>query len=87
MKNHKSNKEILDYLVGQSTAITSTIFENTSGLYGYINGEYLDGILWVSGSDFIPTERPWYTKAVANNGNVTLIDPYKDDKTREISIA
>ena len=60
MKNHKTNKEILDYLVGQSTAITSTIFENTSGLYGYINGEYLDGILWIPGPDFIPTERPWY---------------------------
>ena len=39
LKAKKTNKEILDYLVGQSTAVTSTVFENTTGLYGYINGE------------------------------------------------
>ena len=87
LKNHKTNREILDYLVGQTTAITSTIFENTSGLYGYINGEFLDGLLWVPGPDFVATERPWYVKAVANNGNVTLIDSYLDAQTGKILMA
>ena len=87
LKNHKTNKEILDYLMVQTTAITSTVFENTSGLYGYVNGEFLDGIGWVPGPDFVPTERPWYTKAVANNGNITLIDPYLDAQTGEILMA
>ena len=86
LKNSKTNKEILDYLIGQSTAITSTVFENTTGLYGYINGEYLDGAGWIPGADYIPTERPWYTKTMENNGNVTLIDPYLDAQTGKITM-
>lgn len=86
LKNNKTNKEILDYLIGQSTAVTSTVFENTTGLYGYINGEYLDGAGWVPDADFVPTERPWYLKTMANNGNVTLIDPYLDAQTGKITM-
>ena len=86
IKNHKTNKEILDYLVGQSTAVTSTVFENTTGLYAYVNGEYLDGALWVPDEGFVPTERPWYTKTISNNENVTLIDPYLDAQTGKITM-
>ena len=81
LQNNKTNPEILDYLVGQSTAITSTVFENTTGIYGYINGEYLDGAMWIPDDDYVPTERPWYIQTIANNGNVTLIDPYLDAQT------
>ena len=84
--NHKSNAEILEYLVGQSTAVTSTVFENTTGLYGYINGEYLDGAGWVPDADFKPTERPWYKRTIQNNGEVTLIDPYLDAQTGKITM-
>ncbi|MBR1729326.1 MAG: cache domain-containing protein, partial [Selenomonadaceae bacterium] len=86
IRNNKTNKEILDYLVGQSTAVTSTVFENTTGLYAYVNGEYLDGALWVPGDDFKPTERPWYVKTMANDGNITLIDPYLDAQTEKITM-
>ena len=86
LKNNRTNKEILDYLVGQSTAVTSTVFENTTGLYGYINGEYLDGAGWVPDADYVPTERPWYTKTIENNGNITLVDPYLDAQTGKITM-
>lgn len=86
IKTNKTNKEILGYLVGQSTAVTNAIFENTTGLYGYINGEYLDGAGWVPDADFVPTQRPWYIKTVANNGNVTLIDPYLYAQTGKITM-
>ena len=86
LKNNKTNKEILDYLVGQSTAVTSTVFENTTGLYAYIKGEYLDGAGWVPDESFVPTERPWYIKTVENNGNITLIDPYLDAQTGKITM-
>ena len=86
LKNKKTNKEILDYLVGQSIAVTSTVFENTTGLYGYINGEYLDGALWVPDADFVPTQRPWYIQTMKSNGNVTLIDPYLDAQTGKITM-
>lgn len=86
IQNKKTNKEILDYLVGQSTAITSTVFENTTGLYAYVNGEYLDGAGWVPDADFVPTKRPWYIKTIENNGDVTLIDPYLDAQTNKITM-
>lgn len=86
IKSNNTNKEILNYLVGQSTAVTSTVFENTTGLYGYINGEYLDGAGWVPDAGFVPTERPWYTKTIKNNGQVTLIDPYLDAQTEKITM-
>ena len=86
LKNNKTNAEILDYLVGQSIAVTSTVFENTTGLYGYINGEYLDGAMWVPDAGFVPTERPWYIKTMENNAEVTLIDPYLDAQTGKITM-
>lgn len=86
LKNNKTNKEILEYLVGQSTAVTSTVFENTTGLYGYVNGEYLDGAGWVPDADFVATERPWYKKTMASNGDVMLIDPYLDAQTGKITM-
>ncbi len=87
MLDKNTNDEILDYMVGQTTAITNTIFENTTGLYGYINGEYLDGVLWVPDDDYVPTERPWYKKAVANNGEITMVEPYLDAQTGEMILA
>lgn len=84
--NNRTNKEILDYLVGQSTAVTSTVFENTTGLYAYVNGEYLDGAGWVPDADFVPTERPWYIKTMESKGEVTLIDPYLDAQTGKITM-
>ncbi len=86
LRNNKTNAEILDYLVGQSTAVTSTVFENTTGLYGYINGEYLDGAGWVPEEGFAPTERPWYKKTIENKGDITLIDPYLDAQTGKITM-
>ncbi len=87
MLEKNTNEEILDYLVGQTTAITSTVFENTSGLYGYINGEFLDGLLWVPDDDFVATERPWYKKAIENKGKITMVEPYLDAQTGGVLMA
>ena len=39
----RSDEEIQDYLVGQSTAIRNAVLENATGLYGYINGRFFSG--------------------------------------------
>ena len=71
-------KEISDYLAWQSTTVKNTVFENTPGMYGYINGEFIDGSLWVPDENFSPTKRPWYIKAIALNGEIAIVDPYLD---------
>ncbi|MBO4914408.1 MAG: GGDEF domain-containing protein [Oscillospiraceae bacterium] len=87
VRDDRSGEEILDYLVGQSTAVINAIFENTMGVYGYINGGYYDGAGWIPEEGFQPKERPWYIQAVANNGEVTLIDPYVDAQSGEVMMS
>ena len=52
-----------------------------TGLYGWINGEYCDGVGWVPDEDYVPTERPWYAETIADESEVTFVRPYLDDHT------
>ncbi|MCR5791160.1 MAG: hypothetical protein K6G83_14860 [Lachnospiraceae bacterium] len=57
MEEGKSSDEMLEYLAGQTNAIINTIFENTTGIYGYINGVYIDGTYWDPPADYDPKSR------------------------------
>ncbi len=82
----RANSEIQAYLVSESNAMKSTTLEDTSGVYGYINGEYLDGNNWSPDSDYVPTDRPWYIDAKAYVGRVAVVDPYVDLQTDTMMI-
>ena len=86
IQEHRSQKEILDFLVDQSVAASAILSGNTTGIYGYINGEYLDGVGWVPDEDYVPTERPWYIEARAGSGRVVVVDPYLDAQTGTVMI-
>lgn len=77
----RSSEEILSFLEEESHMINDLIDKNSTGIYGYINGEYLDGSGWVPDADYVPTERPWYIQAVEADGEVVLVDPYLDSQT------
>lgn len=77
----KPTSEILDYLVAESLSIKKSIDMDYTGLYGWINGEYCDGVGWVPDEDYVPTERPWYTETIADDSEVTFVRPYLDDHT------
>ena len=83
----KSDDKILDYLVGQSNAIMNTVFENTTGMYGYINGKFVSGSNWTPPDDFVATERPWYIKAMKSGGEIATIEPYLDAQTGNMMMA
>lgn len=87
VEDNSSGTEILDYLLRQSTAVINTIFENTMGVYGYINGGYYDGAGWTPDDDFEPKSRPWYIAAAAKGGEVTLIDPYVDAQSGTVMMS
>ncbi len=82
----RTQTEIHDFLVNQSAAVVNTTSANSTGVYGFINGEYLDGTDWVPDADYVPTERPWYIDARANVGRVAVVDPYVDAETHTITI-
>ena len=78
---------ILDFITKQSVIVESITPGNTMGIYGFINGEYLDGVGWVPDADFDPKSRPWYINARANSGQITVVDPYVDAQTKTVMIS
>ena len=84
---NKSDAEIQDYLVGQSTAIRNAVIENSTGLYGYINGRFFSGTNWVPPDDYVATDRPWYTNAMSNPGQLTILEPYVDVQSGNTMLA
>ena len=87
IKGRKSQEEILDYLTNETKAVEDSLIADTTGIYGYVNGEYMDGSGWDPGPDYVPTNRPWYTEAMADKGNIVIVDPYLDLDTGTIMIA
>ena len=76
--------EIEQYLKFETTRFQEEIDENFTGVYGYINGQYIDGSDWIPPSDYVPTERDWYTAAAQSNGDPVIVTPYVDAMTNEV---
>jgi signal transduction histidine kinase/DNA-binding NarL/FixJ family response regulator/HPt (histidine-containing phosphotransfer) domain-containing protein len=57
------------------------------GIYGYIRGQFMDGIRMNPGADYIPQQRPWYQVAVRNPGVTAWTMPYIDVRTGETIIS
>ncbi len=84
---NQPDSEIQEYLVSQSTAIRNAILENSTGLYGYINGRFFSGTNWVPPEDYDATARPWYTNAIEHPGEVAMLDPYVDVQSGNVMLA
>ncbi|MBO6113109.1 MAG: cache domain-containing protein, partial [Lachnospiraceae bacterium] len=76
-----SSEEILQYFIRESEALEADSLINFTGIYGYVEDEYIDGYLWEPDEDYIPTKRPWYTEAVKQNGEIAYVEPYTDAMT------
>lgn len=81
LKTNAGNEEILKFFERETTAYASEVDSATTGIYGYINGEFLDGSGWVPDDDYVPTERPWYVDAVTSEDEVNYVSPYVDEMT------
>ncbi|MCR4786972.1 MAG: response regulator [Lachnospiraceae bacterium] len=77
-------EKILEYLTDETNRLQNSILPATTGLYGCINGKYFDGSGWDPGPDYVPEERPWYTEAIADIGEIVLINPYFDMYSQEV---
>ena len=86
IRNERPNSDMLDYMYTQTSAIFELLPESSTGLYGLVNGEYMDGGGWIPEGDYVPKERPWYMTAMTDKGNVTVVDPYIDAQTGEVMI-
>ena len=50
-------------------------------------GKFLDGSGWVPDDTFVFTDRPWYTGAVSQNGQIYSSEPYIDASTGKTCLA
>lgn len=87
MKKGATAKEIEEFLKQQSNEYEKDISSDFTGIYGWFNGQYLDGSGWVPPKDYIPKERPWYTEAQRGNGSLVMVSPYLDTKTNTILLS
>ncbi|MBQ6518921.1 MAG: response regulator [Anaerolineaceae bacterium] len=84
IKKGRSNAEILEYMEAESLSIQMSIDKDYTGLYGWINGEYLDGVGWIPDEDYVPTERPWYLETINDTSDFTFVRPYLDEQTKTV---
>ena len=84
MKSGKDNHTILEYLTAETNYIVATLDPSTTGLYGLINDEYLDGSGWVPDADYEPKERPWYIETLKSEHEITFVEPYLDMQTETV---
>ncbi len=79
--------EILDYLIVETNTQKEEFDVNINGLYGYVMGEYLDGLQWVPPANYDPTRRDWYQAALKAGGETTIVAPYVDAQTGSVIIS
>lgn len=87
MAEGRTNQEIGAYLVREMNHVASLVENNYTGVYGYCRGEYLDASGWVPGEGYEPTRRPWYIAAKAHPGKVTLVSPFLNLQTHEMTMS
>ena len=80
-KNGNSSEDIYKYLLDQTAKQTEQFDENFTGIYAFVNGEYLDGSGWIPPEDFDPESRDWYKAASEEPGEVVIVSPYVDAQT------
>ena len=75
------------YLVGETAIYSSVISENSTGIYSYYKGTYLDGSGWEPPAGYEPKERPWYTAALAGKGSIVLTKPFLNLQTNTMMMS
>jgi signal transduction histidine kinase/CheY-like chemotaxis protein len=83
-----SQARMLEYMV-RFTRWLMIHEENVSGfngLYGWIDGEYLDGTEWIPPPDYAAKARPWYVAGMKAGGRLAMTDPYVDAMTHEVIV-
>ena len=80
-------QEILEYITEESDSQEQHFDENFTGIYGYVLGEYLDGVGWTPPEGYDPLQRDWYLAAKEADGDSTIVSPYVDAQTNAVIIS
>ncbi|MCR5747546.1 MAG: HD domain-containing protein [Lachnospiraceae bacterium] len=81
MQNGASAEDIRRYITEQTRVQSEQFDENFTGIYAYINGEYMDGSGWEPPEGYDPKTRDWYNTAIEAGGDTVIVTPYIDAQT------
>ena len=87
LRNGASTQDIQNYIVEETENQKAQFDQNYTGFYGYVRGEYLDGLNWVPPENYDPTRRDWYLAALEAKGEAAIVSPYLDAQTGDIVIS
>ena len=87
LRDGASTEMILDYITEETQHQKEHLDLNITGLYGYISGEYLDGLGWEPPENYDPTGRDWYLAALEAKGDTVIVSPYVDASTDGLIIS
>ena len=82
LDNNTPTEEMLRFMISETNNIQNSVNQEFTGLYAWINGQFLDGSGWVPDEDYIPTERPWYKITMKQKTPLVYIKPYLDMQTK-----
>jgi hypothetical protein len=91
MKGGAGPDELLDILKTWTNVFRSQkdIKDVFVSVYGYLNGNYLDGTSWIPGEFYYPKTAPWMRGALVQNGifhSKPYIDPRTGDAVNAVSM-
>ena len=87
MQNGIDIEKIHDYLRVETEHQSAKFDENFTGIYGVIEGTYLDGLDWEPPEGYDPVQRDWYIGALKADGDVLIVPPYVDAQTGAVIIS
>ncbi len=87
MRNGAGTERLQSYLVEETLRMQEQFDENFTGIYGLLNGEYIDGAGWVPPVGYEPKKRDWYVEGMEGKGKMILSAPYLDAQTGKIIIS
>lgn len=81
MDKGTSAEEIEQFLAYESKNYKEKNDTDFTGIYGFFNGTYIDGMGWAPDEGYDPKSRDWYTAAVAAKGEPAIVSPYLNAQT------
>ena len=82
-----SVQDARDYIMEETQNQKLHFDVNITGFYGYVSGEYIDGLAWVPPENYDPTRRDWYRDALDAKGEAIIVSPYVDAQTDDMVIS
>ena len=79
-------EDIYLLLIYQTDRLSKQFDENFTGIYAYIDGQYMDGSRWLPPAGFDPESSDWYETAVKARGDIVIVSPYIDESTDSVVI-